>query len=170
MDENSIIAAARKLPAEHCAAYLDEACGGDSAMRARIENALAASGSFEDLPTMAMGVQPVADSPSDHFPQEPSKSDPSASQDSEMDQTFQTLLEQFTKANPDAQVPFVFGDRIAQGAMGAILEADDCKLGRKIAVKVMLSEAGMTDEQKLRFVQEAAVLGKLEHPNIVPIH
>ncbi len=73
-------------------------------------------------------------------------------------------------ANPDAEVPFVFGRRIAQGGMGAILEASDCKLGRTIAVKVMLSEAGCSEEQKQRFIQEAAVLGRLEHPNIVPIH
>ena len=75
-----------------------------------------------------------------------------------------------TSANPDAEVPFVFGRRIAQGGMGAILEASDCKLGRTIAVKVMLSEAGCSEEQKQRFIQEAAVLGRLEHPNIVPIH
>ena len=34
----------------------------------------------------------------------------------------------------------------------------------------MLSEAGFSEEQKQRFIQEAAVLGRLEHPNIVPIH
>tara|TARA_R110002096_G_scaffold285473_1_gene479276 strand:+ start:2539 stop:3159 length:621 start_codon:yes stop_codon:yes gene_type:complete len=73
-------------------------------------------------------------------------------------------------ANPDSPVPFVFGQRIAQGAMGAILTAEDCKLGRTIAVKVMLDEAGISEEQQLRFVQEAAVLGKLQHPNIVPVY
>ena len=73
-------------------------------------------------------------------------------------------------ANPAAPVLFVFGRRIAQGGMGAILEASDCKLGRTIAVKVMLAEAGGSEEQKQRFIQEAAVLGRLEHPNIVPIH
>ncbi|MEM7601402.1 MAG: serine/threonine-protein kinase, partial [Verrucomicrobiota bacterium] len=73
-------------------------------------------------------------------------------------------------ANPDSPVPFIFGQHIARGGMGAILEADDCKFGRKIAVKVMLSEADSDDEQRSRFVQEAAVLGRLEHPNIVPVH
>ena len=72
-------------------------------------------------------------------------------------------------ANPDSAVPFVFGKRIAKGGMGAILEGDDCKLGRKIAVKVML-DANASAEQTQRFVQEAAVLGRLAHPNIVPIH
>lgn len=73
-------------------------------------------------------------------------------------------------ANPDSPVPFIFGQRIAQGGMGAILQADDCKIGRKIAVKVMLPEAALDEDQKKRFVQEAAVLGRLEHPNIVPVH
>ena len=72
-------------------------------------------------------------------------------------------------ANPDSPVPFVFGKRIAKGGMGAILEGDDCKLGRKIAVKVML-DANASTEQTQRFVQEAAVLGKLAHPNIVPVY
>lgn len=72
-------------------------------------------------------------------------------------------------ANPDSSVPFVFGRQIARGGMGAILEGEDCKLGRTIAVKIML-DALAGGEQAQRFVQEAAVLGKLEHPNIVPIH
>ena len=72
-------------------------------------------------------------------------------------------------ANPDSPIPFEFGRRIAQGGMGAILEGSDSKLGRKIAVKVML-DADASADQKQRFVQEAAVLGRLEHPNIVPIH
>jgi len=73
-------------------------------------------------------------------------------------------------ANPAAPVPFIFGKRIAKGGMGAILEASDCKLGRTIAVKVMLSEAGCSEEQKQRFIQEAAVLARLAHPNIVPVY
>jgi serine/threonine protein kinase/WD40 repeat protein len=72
-------------------------------------------------------------------------------------------------ANPDSSVPFVFGKQIAKGGMGAILEGEDCKLGRTIAVKVML-DPHASSEQARRFVQEAAVLGRLEHPNIVPIH
>ena len=72
-------------------------------------------------------------------------------------------------ANPDSTVPIVFGRRIAKGGMGEILEGSDCKLGRQIAVKVML-DARASVEQARRFVQEAAVLGKLEHPNVVPIH
>ena len=55
---------------------------------------------------------------------------------------------------------------LAKGGMGAILEGEDRKLGRTIAVKVML-DVRASDGQARRFVQEAAVLGKLAHPNIV---
>lgn len=74
------------------------------------------------------------------------------------------------EAHPDARVPYEFGHEIARGGMGSVLEAQDCKLGRKVAVKVMLSELDADAAQQQRFVHEAAVLGRLEHPNIVPIH
>ncbi len=53
-------------------------------------------------------------------------------------------------ADPEARVPFVFGHEIARGGMGSIIEADDKKLGRKIAVKVMLLEAHADDAQRQR--------------------
>ncbi|MDZ4287729.1 MAG: serine/threonine-protein kinase, partial [Prosthecobacter sp.] len=73
-------------------------------------------------------------------------------------------------ANPDATVPYKFGLEIARGGMGSILEAADCKLGRTVAVKIMLSEMEADEGQRQRFINEAAVLATLEHPNIVPIH
>ncbi len=73
-------------------------------------------------------------------------------------------------ANPDAGVPYEFHREIARGGMGSILEARDCRIGRIVAVKVMLSEMHADEHQKQRFINEAAVLGLLEHPNIVPIH
>lgn len=72
-------------------------------------------------------------------------------------------------ADPDSREPFHFGRCIAKGGMGLILEGEDRKLGRTIAVKVMLDPQASIEHAR-RFVQEAAVLGKLEHPNIVPIH
>lgn len=84
--------------------------------------------------------------------------------------TTEAVEEATLGGNPDATVPFIFGRRIAQGGMGAIIEANDCKLGRKIAVKIMRLDRDADEQQKQRFIQEAVVLGRLEHPNIVPIH
>ena len=62
------------------------------------------------------------------------------------------------------------GREIARGGMGAILSATDQSLDREVAMKVML-EAGERDPvARQRFLREALVLARLEHPNIVPIH
>jgi serine/threonine protein kinase/Leucine-rich repeat (LRR) protein len=62
------------------------------------------------------------------------------------------------------------GREIARGGMGAILSATDQTLDREVAMKVML-EAGEQDPiARQRFLREALVLARLEHPNIVPIH
>ena len=73
-------------------------------------------------------------------------------------------------ADPDAPVSLIFGAQIARGGMGSVLLAEDCRLGRTVAVKVMLDERGVDEQQKQRFINEAAILGVLEHPNIVPVH
>lgn len=62
------------------------------------------------------------------------------------------------------------GSEIARGGMGSILEAEDCKLKRVVALKVMLLDASTDASTRQRFLREAEVLAMLAHPNIVPIH
>jgi WD40 repeat protein/serine/threonine protein kinase len=60
------------------------------------------------------------------------------------------------------------GGIVAQGGMGAILDAREATTERTVAMKVMLdstSPQGMT-----RFIAEAKITAQLEHPNIVPVH
>jgi len=56
---------------------------------------------------------------------------------------------------------------LARGGMGVIYEAVDPKLGRPIALKVML---GMEGSSLTRFRREARLAGQLRHPNIITIH
>jgi len=65
--------------------------------------------------------------------------------------------------------PYRPGRELARGGMGAVLDARDQKLGRSVAMKVMLRRNASEEEQQ-RFLQEARVLGQLAHPNIVPVH
>lgn len=65
---------------------------------------------------------------------------------------------------------YTVGSLIAQGGMGAVLAAQDVKLQRRVALKRLRSGKQASRESLLRLVQEARVLGQLEHPNIVPIH
>src|SRR5207302_507517 len=60
------------------------------------------------------------------------------------------------------------GGVIAQGGMGAILDAKETVTERTVAMKVMLD--GSSPDDLTRFVAEAKVTAQLEHPNIVPVH
>ena len=62
------------------------------------------------------------------------------------------------------------GQEIARGGMGSVLEAEDGKLKRTVAVKVMTQDAEVDPAMRRRFVREAEVLAMLAHPNIVPIY
>jgi serine/threonine protein kinase len=59
-------------------------------------------------------------------------------------------------------------DEIGRGAMSVILKAADKNIRREIAMKVLPKAAG--HEKQARFMEEAQVIGQLEHPNIIPIH
>ena len=63
---------------------------------------------------------------------------------------------------------YEIGGVIAQGGMGAILDAREATTHRTVAMKVMLSN--LSESDLLRFIEEAQVTSQLEHPNIVPIY
>ena len=52
---------------------------------------------------------------------------------------------------------------------GSILQAQDCKLPRTVAVKIILSEIDADEGQKRRFMNEAAVLARFNHPFIATL-
>ena len=59
---------------------------------------------------------------------------------------------------------------LGQGGFGAVFEAQDRLLKRRVAIKQLLLSR-VTDEKAVkRFVQEARVMAALEHPNVVIIH
>ena len=59
---------------------------------------------------------------------------------------------------------------IGAGGMGEVYQAQDTKLGRDVAIKV-LPEAFAHDAERLsRFQREAKMLASLNHPNIATIH
>lgn len=62
------------------------------------------------------------------------------------------------------------GPLIATGGMGKIYRAEQVKLGRTVALKVLASAvSGHDDEFRQRFELEAATCAQLTHPNVVTV-
>jgi len=59
--------------------------------------------------------------------------------------------------------------RVARGGMGVVYAAEDEKLQRRVALKV-LDVPGLNGDLANRLIREARVLAQLEHPGIVPVH
>jgi len=59
--------------------------------------------------------------------------------------------------------------RIGKGGMGEVLAARDEQVGRDVAIKRMRSAAPHARAIQ-RFLREASIQGRLEHPAIVPVH
>src|SRR5688572_10848622 len=61
-------------------------------------------------------------------------------------------------------------ERIGAGGMGEVYLAEDTKLGREVALKV-LPEAYVDDpDRRMRLDREARLLASLNHPNIATLH
>ena len=58
---------------------------------------------------------------------------------------------------------------LGRGGMGIVYRAQDTKLNREVALKVLPSAALATDDDRARFYREAQAAAALHHPNIATI-
>src|SRR5262245_54492626 len=59
---------------------------------------------------------------------------------------------------------------IGRGGMGAVYIAHDTRLGRDVALKVLLDKAARNDHRLISLEREAKVLASLNHPNVCTVH
>ncbi len=61
-------------------------------------------------------------------------------------------------------------EKIGEGGMGAVYLAEDQKLHRKVAIKILLSDAFDNNEKQERFKREAKTAAQISHGNVMSIY
>jgi len=64
---------------------------------------------------------------------------------------------------------YAFGEILGRGGMGEVLLAHDRRIGRDVALKRM-RRSQPTEDESARFLREARIQARLEHPAIVPVY
>jgi len=177
-DETLFEAALEKLSSAERAAFLDEACANDPAMRQRVEALLEAhkkAGDYLEQPAleqMGAGAAPVPDATAALDPAggpEPAGARTEPGGD-EIDDALDFLQ---PSTRPDSlgrlghyEVLKVLG----HGGFGIVLKAFDERLHRVVAVKVMAPRLAATSPARKRFLREARASAAIRHDNVVAIH
>ncbi len=66
--------------------------------------------------------------------------------------------------------PYTIRAQLGAGGMGVVYTAQDPRLDRQVAIKVLPPDLTRDETAKERFLQEAQAASALDHPNICNIH
>jgi serine/threonine-protein kinase len=135
--------------------FLEERCDGDVELRRELESLLAretAIDGFLDSPIGAQTANPGAAQPT---------------------------VPGFVDRDSTRVKTDLVGERIGhfrvvemlgRGGMGAVYKGYDDKLQRHVALKAIRSEFRLHAESKARFLREARILSKIDHPHVCTVH
>src|SRR5262245_50649863 len=128
-------------------AFLDQACGGDAVLRQEVESLISASeraGDFIAGPALPAVLEDAAKMITD---------------------------EQLQPSMDRGQIGrYSIKSLLASGGMGKVYLAQDTRLGRQVALKLLPPETANNQTAKRRMQREARSIAALDHPNIVTIY
>ncbi len=127
-------------------AFFDEACAGDESLREEVASLIEQDGKSRglfDRPAVEVAAMALAKD---------------QAQDPQSDLTGRALLH------------YRILEKIGQGGMGVVYRAEDTRLRRDVAIKVLPPGRMADPDRKRRFIHEARSASSLNHPNIVTIY
>ena len=137
----ALFQAAVERPLEARPAFLAQACDGDDGLRSEVEALLAADVSAE-ADTLAMPAQIAAEMFAERQALHPGQ-----------------MLNHYRIVS-----------QLGAGGMGVVYLAQDTRLHRKVAIKLLPARFTADADRLRRFEQEALAISALNHPNIITIH
>lgn len=75
----------------------------------------------------------------------------------------------FRKGDPIPGTPYVFNEILGRGGHGIVVRATHTFLDKPVVIKLLHAELGTDEDLVRRSLQEAKILAKMEHPNIVGV-
>ena len=66
--------------------------------------------------------------------------------------------------------PYTITALLGEGGMGEVWEAEDTRLGRRVAIKLLPGEIALDPERDARLEREARVLSQLQHPHVCTLY
>ena len=136
----TLLDAVLERPAGERGAFLDEACAGDAELRAQLEALLAADEAAGDF-LITPAPEAVA-----------------------------SLLAEAAADMDRVLGPYRLVREIGSGGMGVVYEAEDTRLRRRVAIKLLPPEYSRDPAAKERFLREARAASALDDPNICTVH
>ncbi|MFO0810515.1 MAG: protein kinase [Gemmataceae bacterium] len=82
----------------------------------------------------------------------------------------QLRVPQATTSETDSEARYVLRGLRAEGGVGQVWLAHDAELDREVALKVLRPDRAGDPSLEARFLNEARVTGRLQHPGIVPVY
>jgi len=70
----------------------------------------------------------------------------------------------------DTLGPYHVLDKLGEGGMGEVYRANDSRLDRIVAIKILPDAVARDPERRLRFEREARAIASLSHPHVCAVH